>query len=679
MFHALARLADFRRRVLLYALTCGLALLCASAWTAGCSAAASGASSDTLSAADAALAFTAAVISDTSSLADSLGAGQDNIKTAKSPTQRMVDSLKALARSEEAASPVWRGPVKYSTDYTLNRTTSNWNQSLAFEFSARGVSVVTSTSGTIYGDTETKSDRRNGNAQMAIDFAPSERMSVGLDINATRHTDKFLRKRYDTDEIGARASYSWEPSKTLSAKVTATAGSVDETKPTYTAKGTTSALTLDSKYVFPIPCTLKVNASGQLGSKRSTDIAEAVATSDQDVNETIDADLGFVPHKSTSVRLGFSRTDKQLQYPLFGKQETWGSTGTVVNATFGVNIVSGLSLSTDARYSDTEVDYAIEKTKGSSFLSKSSSTSLSGLSLLGTSITSRFDIENASSVTGSGRNGDTNTRTLSGRAERRLSPLIAASVVGNVSLAQYFFYDEASIPDERDVYKDGVSLGVTLGRAGSRYSGSATIKRDIQKMVYVRSKNSGNSRTNELYSASASFAYKLGSLKFSQAATTTTDYTLFLFTESQNILSRTTSISSAIDTPLGGSSNFRLAHTYRVQDNGSYTMPEGGDSRVYKRSGGTVTEELYLTAAHKLTPDLNLSFGQRFQQSKTFRFLGGQKKWNVGGKVLEFLSDVRLTYALDALSAINFSLSRTNSAYGQSYWNASASISREFF
>jgi hypothetical protein len=379
------------------------------------------------------------------------------------------------------------------------------------------------------------------------------------------------------------------------------------------------------------------------------------------------------------VRLGFSRTNRQLQYPLFGKQETWGSTGTVVDATFRVNVVNRFSLLTDARYSDTEVDYAVERTKGSSFLSKSSSTSLAGLSLLGTSITSRFDIENATNVTGSGRNGDVNTRTLSGKADRRLSRLIGASVVGNVSLAQYFFYDEASIPDERDVYKDGVSVGLTLGQVGSRYSGSATVKRDIQKMVYVNSKNSGNSRTNELYSASASFAYKLRSLTFTQAAATTTDYTLFRFTESQNILSRTTSISSAIDTPWGRGSSFRLAHTYRVQDNGSYTAPEGGGSKVYKRSGGSVTEELYLTAAHKLTPDLNLSFGQRFQQSKTFRFLGGNKKWNVGGKVLEFLSDVKLKYSLDDLSAVTFALSRTNSAYGQSYWNASASVSREFF
>ena len=678
MLNAPARLTALRKRAFLSALACGLALLCAIGWAAD-SAAASGTGSDTLSAADAALAFTAAAVSDTSAKADSLKAAQDTLKITKTPAQRVIDSLKALAGSEGEANVVWRGPVKYATDYTLNRTTSNWNQSLGFEFSARGVSVTTSTSGNIYGDTESKSDRRNGNAQMAIDFAPSEQLSVGLDVNTTRYTDKFLRKRYDTDDIGARASYALEVPKVLTAKVTATAGSVDETKPTYTAKGTTSALTLDSRYVFPIPCTLSVNASGQLGSKRSTDIASALTTHDQDVNENIAANLGFVPHKSTSVRLGFSQSNRQLQYPLLGQQETWGSKGTVADATFGVNIVGGLSLSTDARYSDTEVDYAIDKTKGSSFLSKSASTSLSGLSLLGTSVTSRFDIENSTNVTGSGRNGDTDTRTLSGRAERRLSSLISASVIGNVSLAQYYFYDVASIPDERDVYKDGISLGLALGRAGSRYAGSATIKKDIQRMVYIRSKNSGNSRTNELYSASASFSYKVRSLTFSQAATTTTDYTLFLFTESQNVLSRTTSISSAISTPWGEKSEFRLAHTYRVQDNGSYTTPEGGDSKVYQRSGGTVTEELYLTATHKLTMDFNLSFGQRFQQSKTFRFLGGREKWNAGAKVVEFLSDVRLKYALDALSAVNFSLSRTSSAFGQSYWNASAGVSRQFF
>jgi len=679
MFHALTTLAALRKATLPRALACALALFCVSAWTAESRAVSSGAGSDTLSAAERALAFTAAAVSDTTALADSLKAAQDTLKTAKSPAQRMVDSLKALARAEDEAGKVWMGPVRYSTNYTLNRTTSTWNQSLGFEFSARGVSVSTSTSGNIYADTETKSDRRNATAQMAIDFAPTERLSVGLDINTTRHTDKFLGKRYDTDDVGARASYAWEQSKIFTARITATAGSVDETKPTYTAKGTTSALTLDSKYVFPIPCTLRVNASGQLGSKRSNDLATALRTNDQDVNESVRADLGFNPHKSTSVRLGFSRNNRQLQYPLFGSQETWDSKGTLVDASFGVNIKDGLSLSTDARYSDNKVDYAAEKTKSSSYLSKSATTQLSGLTLMGTSITSRFDMENATNVTGAGRNGDVNTRTLSGKVERRLTPLISADAIGNISLAQYFFYDATSIPDERDVYKDGISLGLKLGRTGSRYSGSATVKRDIQKMIYVRPKNSGNSRTNELYSASASFFYKVKSVTFSQMAATTTDYTLFLFTESQNILSRTTSISSTIQVPWGKSSTFRLAHAYRVQDNGPYTTPAGGDSKVYQRSGGSVTEELYLTAAYQFGSDTNFSFGQRFQQSRTFRFLGGRKKWNVGGKVLEFLSDFRLKYALDARSTANFTLSRTNSAFGRSYWNAAASVSREFF
>lgn len=669
-------LTTVKRVASLSALACGLALLCAGVWPADGQAGAAE-PGDELSAADV-LSFTKSLVYDSVAVAESLAAVEDSLKTAKTPAQRMLDSLKALAREEGVASAVWRSPVKYSTDYTLNRTTSNWNQSLGFDFSARGVAVTTSATGTIYGDTETKSDRRNGTAQMAIDFSPSERLSVGLDLNTSRLADKFLKQRYDTDQIGARASYSWEVSSAMTAKVTATAGSVDETKPTYTSKGTTSALTLDSRYIFPIPCTLKVNASGQLGNKRSTDGETALTTKGQDVNENISADLGFVPHKSTSVRLGFSRSNKQLQYPFLGEQETWGSTGTVAKANFGVNIVGGISLSTDAKYSETDVDYAVEKTKGSSYLSRSSATSLSGLSLLGTKITSRFETQNATNITGAGRNGETNTRTLSGNAERRLSPLISASVTASVSLAQYFFYDEASVPDERDVHKDGVSLTLALGRPGSRYTGSATIKRDVQEMVYVRAKNSGNSRTNELYSATASFSCKVRSVTFSQVATTTTDYSLFLFTESQNVLSRTTSISSSISVPWRKRSNFRLAHAYRVQDNGSYTAPEGGGERVYRRSGGTVTEELYLTAAHNLTRNLNLSFGQRFQQTRTFRFLGGRKRWSLGTKTLEFLSDAKLQYKLDELSTVNFSLSRTNSAYGQSYWNASAGVSRHF-
>jgi hypothetical protein len=677
MFYVPITLPALARAAFPLALVCALTLFCVLTRTAQAGAASYGSGNDSLSAADLAPAAAAAG-SDTTGLADSLETAEDSLRVVKSATQRAVDSLKALEGVEEEAG-VWRGPISFSTNYTLNRTTSNWHQNMGFQFSARGVSVSTTTSGTIYSDTETKSDRRNGNAQMAIDFTPTERLSVGLDISSTRLIDQFLRKRYDTNQVGARATYAWQQSDALTAKVSATAGSVDETKPTYAADGTSSALTFDSRFVFPVPCTLSVSASGQLNNKRSMDFASALKTNDQDLNEYIKADLAFNPLDITTMRLGFSQTNMQLQYPLFGRQETWGSKVKVASATAGVALKQGLSLLTDARYSDTQVDYAVDKAKSSSYLSKSATTQLNGLTLLGANITSRFDVDYANNVTGTGRNGDINTRTLSGRVQRGVSPLISADAIGSVSLTQYFFYDASSMPDERDIYKDALSLGLTLGRPGSRYTGSATVKRDVQNMVYIRSQNSGNSRKNELYSASASFAYKIRSIAFSQIATTTTDYTLFLFTESQDILSRTTSISSTMDIPWRERNSFRLSHSYRVQDNGPYKTPEGGGEKLYFRSGGSVTQELYLTATRKFANETSVSFGQRFQQNKTFRFLGGKKKWNVGGKVLEFLTDFRLKYALDKRSTINFTLSRTGSAFGRSYWNASASFSREFF
>lgn len=636
-----------------------------------------GSNGDTV-AMDPGLAAAAAAAADTAQ-AGGEGADEDSLAIAKTPTQRMIDSLKALGEAGEEVPSVTLTPVSYSTNYTLNRTTSNWTQSLSFGFSARGVSVSTQTSGNLYADTETKSDRRNGTSQVTIDYAPTDRLSVGLDFNLSRHTDKFLNKQYDSDQVGARASYLWEQSENFSTRITATAGSIGETKPTYTGSGTTSMLMLDTKYVFPVPCTLKVNGSSQMSNKRSEDLATALETQDQDLNESLKATLGFTPLKNTTMRIGYSKSDKRLQYPFLGKQETWDSKGTVVDASLGVNFMSTGSVSTEARYSDTQIDYAVERSRSNSYLSKTLTTSVKAPDFAGITFTSRMGLENASSVTGTGRNGDTKTKTLSGKLERRLTPLIAADALGNISITQYYFYDAPSISDERDIYKDAVSLGLRLGRAGGRVGGYASVKRDLQKMLYIRSKNSGNNRTNELYSATASVFYKRGAVSFTQAGSMTSDYTLFHFSEDQNILSRTTSISSSIDFPFGAKSTFRLSHVYRVQDSGSYIVPEGGGAEVYTRSGGSVTEELYLRASHNVTPDVSLTVGQRYQQTRSFRFLGGRKKWTVGGKVLELLSDFSAKYQLDPLSSVNFTASRTYSAYAKSYWNIAASFSRQFF
>ncbi|MCX5801377.1 MAG: hypothetical protein NTX17_08330 [Candidatus Eisenbacteria bacterium] len=571
------------------------------------------------------------------------------------------------------------GPITYNTGYTLNRTTANWDQDLSLDFSARGISVFTRTNGTVYSDTESKSKRRNSASNLSISYAASERLSVGLDLDISRYNDNFLRKQYNSDQVSARAVYSLPKSRGFSADLTATAGSVNDVKPTYKGSGTTSSLKLNSKYSFALPCTLQVNASGDLANRRSQDLRTEFLTRDKDVKESIDATLGVKPHKSTDIRLGFSNSNSRLQYPLSGQQETWTSASTIVNGNLDFKARGDITLTATGKYSDSDVTYDLDRTKSSTFLSKSMSTRLSVPAILGTSVSSNFDMENAHSVMGSGRNGDIKTRTLSGRIGRRLTSGISSEIVGSISLAQYFFYDVGSIGDDRDIYKDGISVGVTIGKPGSPYSGSATIKRDLEEMVYVRSMNSGNNRNAEIYSATGSFSYKRGTLTFTQIASSTLNYTLFHFSEDQNALSRTTSISSMVDFPWTKKASFKLAHTYRLQDSGRYTTVVGGGSDVYQRSGGSVTEELNLTSDYSLTSDLKVSIGQKFHQSRNFRFVSGGKKYSSPVRLLELLQNLSLSYSMGDNGSVQITVSKTLSAFGTSYWNAAAALSRTFF
>jgi hypothetical protein len=609
---------------------------------------------------------------------DSTQAKADSTELATSSKARQ-DSLEAATEAAESEPEARVGPISYRTGYTLNRTTSNWDQNLSFGFSARGISVSTQTMGTLYADTDTKNDRRNSTSNLSVAYAASDRLSVGLDLSLSRLNDHFLRKQYNTDQVSARTAYSLPELDKLSATLTARAGSIDEVKPTYKGSGTTSSLTLDSKYAFALPCTLQVNASGELTNKRSQDVRTGLRTHDKDLKELVNATLSVIPLQYTNLRLGFSNSNSRLQYPLSGGQETWTSKSTIVDASLDVATKRQITLNATGRYRDSDVTYDVDKTKSSTFLSKSLSTQLNVPVLFGASFTSNFDIEYANSVMGSGRNGDINTRDLSGRIERRLTPAISSQILGSISLAQYFFYDPGSIGDDRDIYKDAVSVGLTLGAPGSAYSGSATIKRDLEELVYVRSMNSGNNRTAELYSATGSFVYRRGKLVFMQIASSTMDYTLFHFSENQNVLSRTTSISSSLDFPWADKASFILSHVYRIQDGGSYTTPEGEDHAVYEKTGGGVTEELYLVSEYRLTPYVNISVGQRFQQSRDFTFADGRKKFSAPRQVLDLLQNLSVAYKLAKNSAVQMTVSRTLSAFGTSYWNAAATFSRDFF
>ncbi len=615
----------------------------------------------------------------TAALQDSSAAAVDSAVTIPTAQQAFQDSLAAVQAAREQEVRVWMSPITYNTEYRLNRTTSNWDQRVAFQFSARGISVSTQSSGTVYGDTETKSDRRNSTTDLAIKYAASERLSVGLDLNFSRHNDRFLNQRFNTDKVGANAVYSWQESDGFSTIIRASAGSVDELKPTHEGSGTTSSLSMDSKFSMGLPCTLTVNASGTLGNKRSQDVRTSLRTQDKDLKEKLATSLSFTPLSSTSMNLGFSTSNDRRQYPLTGQQETWTSKATLMNASLSVRTWKGISLSATGKYTDKDVDYVVDEIRSNTFLSKAVSARVTVPALLGASMSSAFEMDEANSVMGTGRDGDINTKALSGRIQRQLTRAISADLTGNVSLVQYFFYDEGSMNDERDIYKDALTLSLNMKSADSKYKGSARIKRDIEKMVYVRTVNSGNNRTSELYSAAASFTYTRGGLSFTQRASSTSDYTLFHFSEDQNVLSRTTSISSSLTYPWSRKASFKLSHTYRIQDRGSYTTPEGQDRASYAKSGGSVTEELYLTTSYSITRSISASLRQRYQISENFTFQEGEKVTSPGRKLLELLQDLSVRYNLGDGASAELSVSKTESAFGTNFWNARAKFSKEFF
>ncbi|MFH0777474.1 MAG: hypothetical protein V2A71_02470 [Candidatus Eisenbacteria bacterium] len=614
------------------------------------------------------LAFTVSV-QDTSEV-------ESDSTVAATGTSALLDSLRALrARTTDA----WMGPFAYSTGYSLNRNTSSWDQSLKFELFAHGVSVTTITTSNLYADTETGSDRRNASTRVSIDYDAGDHSTIGLDLNTSRHKDNFLAKQYNTDQVLAKAIYSWHESEKFAWSVTARAGSVNETKPTHEGRGTTSNLELSALFVPLSICSLSVGATGDLANKRSQSVFTGIETRDRDVNEAFEASLDVRPVDIMSLAVNFNKASSTLQYPVGKLQETWVSTADGVDGTLHLDIRGDSYLLLSGRYKDNEVSYDIDSTKSTSFLSKSASVDFVPPRYARFAVTSRFNVEQSSSVQGTGRTGDTETRMLSGSLVRPITKLISANASGNVSLTQYFFYDLASAGDDRDIYKDAFSFGLGLGQSGKAYSGTVTFKRDMEKMIYVRAVNSGNNRTTELYSLIGSFTYRRGNILFTQNASMTAGYNLLHFNEDQNTLSRTTNIASSIELPFRNRGSFKLSHAYRVQDSGTYGTPEGSDVTVYMRSGGSVTEELNLTTAYKFTPAIDLSIAQRHQRSRTFAFASERKFWGKPRKVLELLQDLKMSYKVDEKSTITVRLAKTNSAFGTGYWNGMASFSRNFF
>ncbi len=210
------------------------------------------------------------------------------------------------------------------------------------------------------------------------------------------------------------------------------------------------------------------------------------------------------------------------------------------------------------------------------------------------------------------------------------------------------------------------------------------IKVRDDQLIYIRRSRTGDNKTTQKFAIEPfirkSFTPRFGA---SQRYQLSADYTFYRYDPDANFLIRNMSVTTGLNWRPFDPLELGMEHTWRVQDEGSYSTGEQG-LEGYGRSSERIDQKLGITLGYKIADLVAIEVRQN---------LGVQDKWKIDedGKTpirnkfdTSLVGKASTDYSLPDGTTIRVSIARTHrnatsiSERQREVWNISANLSRTF-
>jgi len=281
------------------------------------------------------------------------------------------------------------------------------------------------------------------------------------------------------------------------------------------------------------------------------------------------------------------------------------------------------------------------------------------------------------------RTGDNYTNTLSASVVHTFTERFDISLRGRMSLLSVHYDNTEANDKDRDLFDREATLTVNY-RTRKDITTGLVVKVRNDQLIYIRRSRTGDNKTTQKF-AIEPFIRKTFSPRFgaSQRYQLSADYTFYQYDSTANFLIRNMSITTGVNWKPFNPLELGMEHTWRVQDEGSYSKDEDG-VEGYGRSSERINQKLRITLGYKIGDLINIEVRQN---------LGVQNKWKIeeDGKTpvwdrfdTSIVGRASTDYSLPDGTALKISIARTHrnatniSERQREVWNISANLSRTF-
>jgi hypothetical protein len=282
------------------------------------------------------------------------------------------------------------------------------------------------------------------------------------------------------------------------------------------------------------------------------------------------------------------------------------------------------------------------------------------------------------------RTGDNYTNTLSGSVAHTFKEGLDVSLRGRMSLLSVHYDDIEANDKDRDLFDREATLTVNYKLRKDITTGLVIKIRDDQ-LIYIRRSRTGDNKTTQKFAIEPfirkSFTPRFGA---SQRYQLSADYTFYHYDTNANFLIRNMSITTGLNWRPFDPLELGLEHTWRAQDEGSYTENEQG-VEGYGRNSERIDQKLGITLGYKIADLITIEVRQN---------LGVQDKWKIdedGDRTpvwdkfdTSIVGKASTEYSLPDGTALKISVARTHrnatniSERQREVWNIAANLNRTF-
>ncbi len=289
--------------------------------------------------------------------------------------------------------------------------------------------------------------------------------------------------------------------------------------------------------------------------------------------------------------------------------------------------------------------------------------------LAGTELHSTYSSENTRNEVQQTANYRQKQRTLRNEIRRSLLSKLQLTGTNETSIYQYFYDDHSNDRDELRQLLDGVLIysptALWTGTFNATWSG--------RKAVSIPSDKASNNNTTQSYTVAGEVDYKAGPKSISQKYSIEADYTYFDFNSSNNNLVRSNEVQTSYDDRIGENLSMGLQHIYQFRDSGQYVDSPSG--RVYIPSTKETRHQLTLYTSYPIGTLLKIDASQMLDRRRTRAVSTNHITTTLRG---EFSLRVSMDTDIEKDFHISANFGKTQSITEKNYWTINAEVRRNF-